>query len=287
MAKKTFAERVKEVISNQEEYKGLTGGEWYLNHETYNHILKKTEDNFIDKEPPKYCDIKGNLTGKNKTIGYHKGASSLNSSQAMCINFFKKFFDEQGHGKWEEYLLKALIKCNVPISGSTIKNATFEYVKCSEEKTNFDFYMEMDDGSHISMEIKYTESEFGGIKKDKNDPEKYNKKWENIYKEMVKDSLYLKNYNKEFFEKNYQINRNICYAKKERDFVLFIVPKANDGNGIKMGLDYIKNLNEEKIKSIYWEDLVEKLMELVADEPDLIEYYGKFKKKYIDILQEI
>ena len=39
--------------------------------------------------------------------------------------------------------------------------------------------------------------------------------------------------------------------------------------------------------NIYWEELVDALMKQIASEPELLDYYGEFKKKYIDILQEI
>ena len=38
---------------------------------------------------------------------------------------------------------------------------------------------------------------------------------------------------------------------------------------------------------MYWEDLVEELMKLIKNDPNLLEYYKKFQEKYIDILQEI
>ena len=296
MAQKDFADLVKGKLVEEylkEHSKDLLNGKWWGNNKTYPHILQHYEDNFLDDDIPKDCNIKGNLFkgkyGKKKEIGYHKGATSLNSSQIVCIVFFKKFFDTK-HEEWQSVLLDALKAVDVPLADASIKNAVFEYVPDSKENTNFDFYMELDDGSHVSMEIKYTEAAFGGISKDKKVPQKYERKWDKIYKEYVKKCPYLdsKKYTENEFYKNYQINRNISHAK-EGDIVLFITPRKNDYPGIINGREYIdtfKNTNH-MIMNVYWEDLVEKLMKLIKNEPELLEYYTKFKKKYIDILKEI
>ena len=133
------------------------------------------------------------------------------------------------------------------------------------------------------MEIKYTESEFGGIsEKDKNS-EKYCDKWENIYKDMVAVSPYI-NCNENTFYENYQINRNIVYAK-DGDVVIFLTPKANDTVGISEGRKYIDSLGNSNICNLYWEEIVEELLELVKDLPELNAYYTKFYNKYIRILE--
>ena len=59
---------------------------------SYGHILTDMRNNFIDGCYPVKCCIKGNLS--EGEIKYHQGASHLNSSQVMCINFFKKFFEK-------------------------------------------------------------------------------------------------------------------------------------------------------------------------------------------------
>ena len=63
--------------------------------------------------------------------------------------------------------------------------------------------------------------------------------------------------------------------------------KANDAYGICEGRNYIDSLNNPNILNLYWEDLVRVLMKYVKNEPELLSYYETFKKKYIDILQEI
>ena len=67
----------------------ILGGMW--NGKEYQHICKKLALNFIDGKVPLMADFKGSLSGDK--IKYHHGAAHLNSSQVMCISFFKKFFE--------------------------------------------------------------------------------------------------------------------------------------------------------------------------------------------------
>ncbi len=247
----------------------------------HTHILKNRIDNFIDKKEQVKCDIKGELFGAGKKIDYHSGATHLNSSQVMCISFFKKFFEK---GQWEDILIKLLKDCGVPITGKSIKEAVFEYIPYYRERTNFDFYLVLDDGSHMSMEIKYTETEFGKVVLNPKNMETYSKKWTNVYLPMVEKSPYLDCSMEEFYE-NFQINRNVCYASKG-DYVVFLTPKENDAPRLVEGRKYIDSLTRvnPRIKNIYWKEFVDKLMPLIKNEPNLLDYYQKFKEKYIDIL---
>ena len=93
---------------------------------SYGHILTDMRNNFIDGCYPVKCCIKGNLS--EGEIKYHQGASHLNSSQVMCINFFKKFFEKE---EYEGYLLAVLCKLRsngmpVPLlrNGYSIFNGT-------------------------------------------------------------------------------------------------------------------------------------------------------------------
>jgi len=274
--KKSFSKRIQEIMGERAP-KELTGGTWHG--VAYPHIYLDKKYNFIDEKYPVLCDIKGDLFS-GKEIKYHDGAAHLNSSQVVCIGFFKKFFEKE---EWEQILVKALVNLGVPLSSNQIKCATFEYEPDSAERTNFDFYMVMADGSKISMEIKYTEPEFGGISPDNKDPDKYSRKWISIYQDMVEKSPFL-NCTEDEFYKHYQVNRNICYAGNN-DIVLFLTPRANDAIGLADGREYIDSYSESypNIRNIYWEDLVAEIMKLVSDTV-LADYYCKFKEKYIDIL---
>lgn len=280
MGEKAFDQKIKDIMS-QNVPAELTGGKWHG--VAYPHIYCDKKYNFIDEKYPVRCDIKGNYFGKENKIKYHNGIVHLNSSQALCINFFKKFFEKE---KWEKILIKTLKSLQVPILSEKIECAVFEYEPDAKERTNFDFYLILDNKAHISFEIKYTESEFGSISPDRNDPKKYKHKWTEIYSEMVLACPYITCNEQEFYKKNhYQINRNICYAR-EGDIVLFLTPRANNSAGIVEGRHYIDSFTKTnpRIMNIYWEDISETLMNLIVNEPELMEYYNKFKEKYIDIL---
>ena len=149
-------------------------------------------------------------------------------------------------------------------------------------------YLIFDDGKRISFECKYTETEFGGISSDKRDPNKYNKKynrkWDHIHKNLVADSIFLFTDKKEFY-RHYQINRNIVYADSG-DYVLFLTPRANDAKGICDGRTYIDNMENQHIRNIYWEDMIQITLLTVAECEPLKDYYFKFKSKYLDSWNE-
>ena len=281
----TFAKKIQRKMGEAMRSTGRVGGKWQGR--AYDHICLTIEDNFIDGKVPEKCSVKGSDTFEGKNLGnikYHLGAAHLNSSQVVCISFFKKFFETEDG---ENLLLSLLRKNGVVIHSDRISNAIFEYEPDPDERTNFDFYMVMEDGQRISMEIKYTEAEFGGISPDKNDSDKYDQKWTAIYEKMVEDSPYIKCDQEEFYG-NYQINRNIAHAHNG-DAVIFLTPKANVAAGLLLGKEYIEKIHEQhpEVMNLYWEDLVADLMpQAKMAGPDFAAYYEKFEKKYIDVLKD-
>lgn len=271
----TFAKRIQERMGNAVSDQ-IPRGKW--NGVEYKHIYLNFKKNFIDGSYQKKCCIKGDLS--NLDIKYHRGAGHMNSSQVMCISFFKKFFEKP---EYENILLDILRSSGIEITAEDqIEAAVFEYEPRKEEKTNFDFFISLHSGVKISFEIKYTESEFGGISYDKNDPHKYDRKWVDVYKDMVSACPFLAVGKEEFYE-NYQINRNIVYAGAA-DYVLFLTPAANHENGIEKGRAYIDKLNNSHIKNLYWEEMIAKTKTSVCDFSEIREYYEKFYNKYIRIL---
>ena len=83
-----------------------------FNGRKYNHICKEQKYNFIDHCFPTYGNIKGCLNYDK--IDYHRGITHLNSSQAMCINYFKKFFETE---KYESLLAEILLMHGIDTSG--------------------------------------------------------------------------------------------------------------------------------------------------------------------------
>lgn len=296
--KRTYELAVKERIAKKFP-KELMGGEFQKS--PYPHIFKELKDNFIDGEfPTKKC-LKGNLT--DNEIKYHY-AEHVNSSQTMCIAYFKKFFELK---EYEPFLAEVLMMQGIDISGGNeFTDAIFEYIPCAKEGTNFDFYLKLTDGKQITWEIKFTESEFGRTTQG-GENKKYIDKYEETYIPMLRDCAYYdfpdvdcddyrclqtgvltddccahdKCSINEFY-RYYQIRRNILYAKKKGDYVLFLTPREN--KALDEGRAYIEQYaskwGTDHIRNIYWEDLLDTTLRVVSCEPQLFEYYTKFKEKY-------
>lgn len=265
--KTAYAEAVKQrivrVLPEKDRY-GLWHGR------PYPHICKELQDNFIDG----VGTLKGKLAGK--TIKFHEGAAHLNSSQVLCINFFNRFFENE---QSEELLLQILRDAGLDISnGEKIKDATLEYEPDRKERTNFDFFLKLTSGRHISFEAKYTESEFAGISPDRKHPEKYAEKWKDVYLPMVQKCPYLSEHcDENLFYKHYQIHRNIVYAQAN-DIVVFLTPRLN--HALDEERRYIDEFCTPNIRNLYWEDIVSIVLKKVQSDPDMYDYFCKFRDKY-------
>ena len=236
----------------------------------YPHICKELRDNFLDGMGA----LEGKLSGK--AIKYHEGATHLNSSQVLCINFFNKFFQNV---QSEELLLQILADAGLDISDrEKIKDAALEYEPDRKERTNFDFFIKLASGRHISFEVKYTESQFGGISPDWKHPEKYAEKWQHIYLPMVQSNPYLGECcDENLFYKHYQIHRNIAYAGAN-DIVVFLTPRLN--YALDEERRYIDGFCSPNIRNLYWEDVVSVVLKKVHSDPDMYGYFCRFREKY-------
>ena len=182
---------------------------------TYPHILpKKYEDlNILEFYRDSFFKYKNG-----EDIKLHKDFKHLNSSQAMCINFF--------------YPLITKNKLNLITDILELPNEeidSYEFEKDSpidgvdgHGPTNFDFFISTKSGKSIYFEIKYTESEFGKAKNDKEHIKKHKKIYE-AYTDKVAGATYTTK--EEFFE-NYQILRNLIHIDKN-SYVVFTYPFGN------------------------------------------------------------
>lgn len=269
----------------------------------YPHIFQNLKDNFIDGKYPDMKRLKGSLP--NGKIQYNC-ATHLNSSQTMCIAYFKKFFENE---TYEPLLAEILMMSGVDVAGTEFVDAIFEYEPDSAEGTNFDFYLSLSNGRRISWEIKFTEKDFGGTTKKKGEEERYITKWETVYMPMLRKCVYhdypdvdCDDYRclasgkltddccahdkcsiHEFY-RYYQIRRNIAYAQQEGDYVLFLTPREN--KSLDEGRIYIETYankyNTKHIRNVYWEDLLNITLQVVSCDSDLLDYYTKFKCKYFE-----
>lgn len=252
-------------------------GVWKNNCNQYSYILPENlkELNFLPMTSPiKAVNIASN-------ISFHSGAHHLNSSQIMCINFFAPLLrDAEGL-----CILKEIIKKETQIKFSedaNIVKACFEYEPDEKEGTNFDFYMELSTGERILFEIKYTESGFGSIHKDKNNPNKYNDKWNKIYDQQTNKSLYLKGIGKDDFYTNYQIWRNVSYIENDSDYVVFLFSYLNDSHvqEIQKTVGLPKKQKYANVSSLCWYSFIRTALELTKNSKYYFHFY-LFKEKYL------
>jgi len=230
-------------------------------------ILLKYRDSFYSSV---YC----------KSIQFHKDFSHLNSSQALCINFFYPLLIENSL----DIILNILgIEGNVDYNNTCFEKIS-ELEQSSSKKTNFDFFIKTNSGINIYFEIKYTENEFGTAEKNQGHSEKYEK----TYKKLLLENPAINDEMKDevYFIKNYQIMRNLIHIGKN-SYVVFIYPKEN-GNIRNASLEARRNIITESWKKHFilftWEDLIDQL-EKSIDSKQLISYYkDEFYHKYFSYL---
>jgi hypothetical protein len=242
----------------------------------YDHILPigRKEDNILEPYRKDFFDKKNKK--KLCHINYHQYFHHLNSSQAMCINFFYPLYKER--------------KLDLVCSALGIENEQIDYnTVCFEKKspidskgfrpTNFDFYFATKSGSNFYFEIKYTEYEFGKAKYDDEHIIKYQKVYESNLQNIRDKFKDLK-----LFFENYQIIRNLIHLNKN-SYVVFVYPQEN--KKIHEGAEKAKTeILEESIKSNFrclsWEKLVECIDKTNTKLPaKLQKNINDFKEKYM------
>ena len=213
----------------------------------------------------------------------HHGYHHLNSSQTMCINFFYPMFEDK---------YKLLNKLLSKVFGGkiTIVKAEFESTdKTNYGDTNFDFFCEDSKGIKYFFEIKYTEKDISKmcLSKDrsaKRHLEVFNEKYKPI---IEKEGSYLKKCLSEplvFMEEHYQAFRNMSVSnEKEKVYSIFLTMKENKGTFFELqsALEYIGG-EKKYIKSLYWEDLLDLILNHMRLSPDTEGYFIEFKHKYLD-----
>lgn len=267
----TFNEKIKQHLGHykQKKYPNLPNGKWKK--KRYNHLFR-IEDGYLNLiEQYRDSFYKGSFSDIKKHICFHH----LNSSQAMCINFFYPLMVEKQLG----IILDFLGFNNEQIDYST---AVFEKESGIDSigghrPTNFDFYFKTSSSKEFFFEIKYTEQDFGKAINDKEHTEKY----EAVYKDNMNviEPYYSE---KETFFQNYQIIRNLIHIA-ENSYVVFLYPK--DNKKIRAGASIAKNeILKISYKShfydIHWEDILKFTMSKVSGK-DINAQLNEFEKKYM------
>lgn len=220
---------------------------------TYWHVLKP-----IGNKRERIC-LYNILNGVNPDMykSIQKNADHLNSSQIMCYNFFRPLIEDN-----KKQLISLLSQHGITISENAICN--FEYNNPKEfgkdgrcEKTEFDFHVTDETlQTEVFFEIKYTEQAVGNWKKKHATLANFN----NFYKPMLPLCYALKTEKicfNERFVKDFQLFRNSLRIRSEKQFSIFVYPKANHTVDMQFEAfksDFVKM--DVNIQKWYWEDLL-------------------------------
>ncbi len=267
----TYQKEIKEWLRDYKisHFKGLEDGIWKKNKESYPHILpeKHKHDNILSTYKDSFWK------SIHSSIKLHPDFHHLNSSQAMCINFFYPLFKE----KKLDIILKALKIENDSVDYNSVQFEKDSDVEKQSRPTSFDFYFRTMNGKKIHFEIKFTEQEFGRAKPDTEHINKY----ELIYKNncSVINSDYC---NCDSFLKNYQLMRNLIHLS-DNSYVVFIYP-VNNKRVKKQAefarLNFVKFDLQKNAINLTWEQLVDFVDVNIADSSDLVFQMSEFKDKH-------
>lgn len=249
----------------------LDKGTWTRNGKIYHfdHILPK--DNIKLNILQDYRD--SFYSSYLSKIRYHQYFHHLNSSQAMCINFFFPLFIEEKL----DIVLKAVGFFNELVDYKTVCFEKISDLEKNGRHTNFDFYLQTKNGKKFYFEIKYTEREFGKPKKD----DKHKRKYRTNYADKC-DNLNLNYCNVDSFLDNYQLMRNLIHVSNE-SYVVFLYPIDNIKvcKQVKFAkTDLIKAEIQQNIINLTWEQLLGYVNTNIVDSKRLIKQMNDFKDKY-------
>jgi len=272
MKTKTYQESIKDHLGAYKDlhFSGMENGVWKRNEKRYSfsHILpiEHKYENLFDSD----CEL---FLKQNRSIKLHQYFHHLNSSQAMCLNFFYPLIKEK--------------KLDTVLSAIGLKNEAINYDSACFEKesdveknrraTSFDFYFETLSGKRIFFEIKYTEQEFGKAKNDNEHREKY----ESVYSKHC-SSINNDYCNRDSFLKNYQLMRNVIHVS-EKDYVVFVYPIGN--KKIKQQAEFAKHVIvkpefQSHVICLTWEHLLRVVDDSVMKSDNMTKQISDFKEKY-------
>lgn len=210
-------------------------------------------------------------------INFHKYFHHLNSSQALCINLFFPLIVE----KQIDIILEILeIPQNTVINACFEKESDIEKVAETDRKTNFDFFLQLDNNLKVYFEIKYSESEFGKAKND----EEHIVKFSRTYQPLLRNNSFIRTEYKDMdtFLGSYQIMRNLVHLNY-KNFVVFLYPEANRNIHRQAQIAYESILSDngkERFKILLLEKVIDDIMKRIKTNK-LLDHYKEFKNKYL------
>jgi hypothetical protein len=224
-------------------------------------ILERYRQSFFESE---YSKIK-----------FHQFFHHLNSSQALCINFFYPLIVEN---KLVLFLKFLGLDSATDLTSEFEKDSDLEMAK---RRTSFDFYARLDGARNIFVEVKYTESGFAAAKKD----DEHRKKFRETYLPiLLEKSTYLvpECRDESVFLDHYQVLRNLVHVN-ETDFVVLFFPAANArvAEEAAYARDHLlTDKGKERLRIVFLDQIVSYLETECAGSV-LDGYYQEFRTKYL------
>jgi hypothetical protein len=268
---KNFTDKIKKHLSiyKEKKFPQLENGIWKNNKKSYSHILPE-KNRFENLLEPYRVELENYIFSEK--INLHSDFHHLNSSQAMCLNFFFPLIKELKLEFVTEYL--GFQNEIVNYESVCFEKKGLEFKLGSKSPTSFDFYFKTVSNKSFYFEIKYTEGEFG--KKNVNN-EIFNK----FYSKALK-SINAQFQKAEPFFKNYQILRNLIHID-DNSFVVFTYPK--DNKSIRIGVEKVKEdfLNPKfhsNFYDVHWRNLYDNIL-LKNNTENLKKQFNEFEKKYL------
>jgi hypothetical protein len=207
-------------------------------------------------------------------IHLHMHFNHLNSSQAMCINFFYPLIKEGRLELISEYL--GFLDETIDYDSAVFEKDSEIDSQEGHRPTNFDFYFKTKSGKQLYFEVKYTENEFGQTKDDVEHRDKFNK----VYKEIM-EPIEDRFKQPELFFKNYQIIRNLIHVGKDK-YVIFLYPAENikiKEGASKAHYEILRKDYQGYFFDKHWADIFQYVNVRVTDST-LRKHLESFQEKY-------
>lgn len=270
-----YSETVRRKLSEYKTQKFPEFEDGIYRQRKYRHILPKDKkfNNFLKP----YREILKKYV-EDKELKLHIYFHHLNSSQAMCLNFFYPLAKEQKL----EIILDLL-----GFEEEIVDYETVCFEKDGLEKddlgagnnrpTSFDFYFETKSGKRLFFEIKYTENGFGKAEIDAS----HEKKFDVIYQKHLKP-IHPDFRSKDIFLRNYQILRNLIHID-DNSYVIFLFPEGNET--IQLEVNRVKTTMlgsafRDHFFPITWEKILKKA-DIDWETDNMKKQISDFKEKYL------
>lgn len=270
----TFQQEIKKWLSYYKEasFSELEDGKWRKNGLSYSHILP--EEYWFNNLLPEYRIELENYI-RSRKIKRHPDFHHLNSSQAMCLNFFYPLIKEEK--------LQLIIQfLNLEDESVDYDSVCFEKPSKIESElgyrpTSFDFYFKTNNSKEIHFEIKFTEQEFGKAIHDTEHLDKY----ESVYKHHC-SAINADYSNCNYFLNYYQLLRNVIHVSYN-SYVVFLFPENNikikhQAEFAKTNL--VKPAFQQNVINCTWESLIEFIDSINLGSQRLVKQMDDFKAKY-------